>query len=77
MSLELLLSDAPQSTDITCMDRNPRNSPPLMSDFGFQISLLRLMYPKSDLHPQVSIHTAELERLQEPLRIVPAAKRAS
>ena len=48
-----------------------------MSDFGFQISLLRLMYPKSDLHPQVSIHTAELERLQEPLRIVPAAKRAS
>ena len=59
------------------MDRNPLYAPILLSDLRFQISLLRLMYPKTGSHPGASIHMAELERLQEPLHIVPAVKIAS
>jgi len=56
------------------MDRNPVYSPLSLIDLRFQISLLRLMYPKTGSHREASIRMAELERLQEPLRIVPAVK---
>jgi len=59
------------------MDRNPVYSPVFLRDLRFQISLLRLMYPKTGSHPEASIHMAELERLQQPLRLVPAVKIAS
>ena len=59
------------------MDRNPAYSPLSLIDLRFQISLLRLMYPKTGSHPEASIRMAELERLQEPLRIVPAVKIAT
>jgi len=59
------------------MDRNPVYAPLSLIDLRFQISLLRLMYPKTGSHPETSIHMAELERLQEPLHNVPAIKTAS
>jgi len=59
------------------MDRNPVYPPVLLSDLRFQISLLRLMYPKTGSHPEVSIHMAELERLQDPRHNLPAVKIAS
>ena len=49
---------------------SPPASPSQMQDCGvqFQLSLLRLMYPGADASPQA----LQLERLSEPVALVPA-----
>jgi hypothetical protein len=59
------------------MDRTLVYPPVFLSDLRFQISLLRLIYPKTGSHPEESIYLAELERLQEQSDIVPAIKIAN
>ena len=59
------------------MDRNLLPAPVLLSNLRFQVSLLRLMYPKSDPHSEACAQVAELERLQQPAGAVLAVKPAS
>jgi hypothetical protein len=59
------------------MDRNLPLAPVFLSDLRFQVSLLRLMYPKSGPHFGACAQVAELERLQQPAGAVLAVKPAS
>ena len=49
-------------------------SPEWRSELQFQLSLLRLMYPKTTLGEATSAQMAELEQLQEPLEGLSAAQ---
>jgi hypothetical protein len=48
------------------MDANSLISPEWRSELRFQLSLLRLMYPKTSLGETASAKMAELEQLQQP-----------
>lgn len=48
------------------MDANSLLSPEWRSELQFQLSLLRLMYPKTTLGEPTSTQMAELEQLQQP-----------
>ena len=48
------------------MDGNPLLSPEWRSELQFQLSLLRLMYPKISLGDGTCAKMAELEQLQQP-----------
>ena len=50
------------------MDGNPLLSPEWRSELQFQLSLLRLMYPKTSLGEGACAKMAELEQLQQPAR---------
>lgn len=50
------------------MDANSLLTPAWRSELQFQLSLLRLMYPKAGLAPGASALVAELEQLREPGR---------
>ena len=49
------------------MDANSLLSPAWRSELQFQLSLLRLMYPKTRPAPGASALVAELEQLREPV----------
>jgi hypothetical protein len=59
------------------MDRNLLLAPALLGDLRFQVSLLRLMYPKTDPNSGACVQVAELERLQQPARAMLVVKPAS
>jgi hypothetical protein len=48
------------------MDANSLLSPEWRSELQFQLSLFRLMYPKTTLGEGMSAQMAELEQLQQP-----------
>jgi hypothetical protein len=48
------------------MDENSLISPEWRSELQFQLSLLRLMYPKTSLAEGASAQMAEWEQLQQP-----------
>jgi hypothetical protein len=50
------------------MDANSLLSPEWRSELQFQLSLLRLMYPKTGLAEDASAKLAELEQLQAPVQ---------
>jgi hypothetical protein len=48
------------------MDANSLLSPEWRSELEFQLSLLRLLYPKTNLGEGTSAQMAELEQFQQP-----------